>query len=363
MASTRNHLLLTMSIAVTGIGIASGLVANIVLLPAEARAGGRAYILLKNTAYWSLWAVMIPAAVGLALRIRRRGWPWPAAVAAHCAAAFAFAGFHLAALAVIDFLLRYSLLNRNVRWQFVANDLAAAARLTVEWELTMYAALAAFAYATALHDEVRQHAKTEAELSASLTEARLQALQRQLQPHFLFNTLHAVSALIRRDPDAAEAMIERLGRLLRTTLRSGSAAEVTVAQDLVALKDYLAIEEVQMRERLKVTFALGEDVLGAAVPALLLQPIVENSVRHGLQPRGRGGAIHVSVRRASDDLCLEVVDDGVGLSGGGPAPGGVGLANTRSRLAQLYGTRQSFSLSGIDTGGVHVRITLPFRTL
>jgi len=127
----------------------------------------------------------------------------------------------------------------------------------------MYAALAALAYAMALQAEVRRRAVSEAQLEASLAQARLLALQRQLQPHFLFNTLHAVSSLLRRDPDAAESMIERLGRLLRTTLRDTHANEVTLAQDLAALDDYLAIESVQMRERLTVTFAIDAEVLDA----------------------------------------------------------------------------------------------------
>jgi two-component system LytT family sensor kinase len=333
------------------------------LEPAAAAGGGRAYVLLKNATYWGVWAVMIPAAVSVALGIRRGRWPWPLTLGAHCVAGATFTGVHLAAISGLEVVLRFWLLHRTITWDQLITYLAGSLRFTVEWELTMYAALAAFAYATSLQAEVRKHAVAEARLQTSLAEARLQSLQRQLQPHFLFNTLHAVSSLIRRDPDTAEAMIERLGRLLRTTLRTGAASEVSVAQDLAALEDYLAIEAVQMRERLHVSFALDENVLGAAVPALLLQPLVENSVRHGLQPRERGGSIHVSARRSSGDLCLEIVDDGMGLHPQADQSTGVGLANTRSRLEQLYGSRQSFSLAAVDTGGVRVRITLPFRIL
>jgi two-component system, LytTR family, sensor kinase len=359
VTSVRDQPLRTLSFAVAAIGVVSGIITSQTM----AADGAGWYVLLKNSAYWSAWALLIPLAVAMAMGIRQRRWPWPVALGAHGAAAALCAGLHLAAISGLDYFLRSVLFPDPVTWAQVFRSLGFSLRFTLEWEVTMYGALAAFAYATSLQADVRKHEVAEAQLSTSLAEARLQALQRQLQPHFLFNTMHAVSALIRRDPDTAEAMIERLARLLRTSLRSGTATEVTVAEDLAALKDYLAIEEVQMRERLQVSFALEDEVMGAAVPALLLQPLVENSVRHGLQPRGRGGAIHVSVKRASEDLCLEVLDDGVGLQPNASGGAGVGLANTRSRLAQLYGSRQSFSLAGVETGGVHVRITLPFRTL
>jgi two-component system LytT family sensor kinase len=344
VATLRDQPLKTLAIAVTALGVVSGLVAS---FSAVAEGEGW-YFLFKTSAYWTIWALLIPVAVTMAMGIRRRQWGWPLALCAHATAGVLCAGLHLAGLYAIDFVLHFALWDLFMTWQDVARNLSGSTRLLIEWELTMYAALAAFAYATSLE--------------TSLAEARLLSLQRQLQPHFLFNTLHAISALIRRDPDTAEAMIERLARLLRTSLRTGAASEVSVAQDLAALRDYLAIEAVQMRERLHVSFDLEDEAMGAAVPAMLLQPLVENSVRHGLQPRDRGGSIHVSVKRASDDLCLEVVDDGVGLQADGSRGIGVGLANTRSRLAQLYGVRQSFSLTVLDAGGVRVRITLPFRT-
>jgi two-component system LytT family sensor kinase len=317
---------------------------------------------LLNTAYWGTWAALIPAVAHAALLIRSQRWGLPATVGAHAAAGTACAALHLSIVSGVDLLGRAWILRQAAPWQGVLNNLAASTpRLLVEWEFTMYAALAAFAYARAFEAELRQRSVHEAELKASLADARLSSLQRQLQPHFLFNTLHAVSSLIRRDPSTAEIVIENLGRLLRTTLRTG-AAEVSVAHDLAALKDYLAIETVQMGARLNVVFAIDPDVLGCAVPTLLLQPLVENSVRHGLQPRGRGGRIQISARRIGDDLRLEVADDGVGLQSAGTRGTGVGLANTRSRLEQLYGTRQSLIVAPIESGGVCVTVTVPFRT-
>lgn len=351
----------TLSAVVVAIGVASGVIATFTLTPAEVAAGRGSTVLVMNVVYWGSWALLIPVAMFLALRIRARTWPWPAALVAHALVGAMLAITHLAVLSVASQVLIWSTLGYPMTWRRFAFNITSTPRLAVEWEFTMYAALAAVAYAMALQAEVRRRAVSEARLETSLAQARLLALQRQLQPHFLFNTLHAVSSLLRRDPDAAESMIERLGRLLRTTLRDSGANEVTLAQDLAALDDYLAIESVQMRERLNVTFAVDAGALDASVPVLLLQPLVENSVRHGLQPRARGGSVHVSARRIGDDLCLQVCDDGIGLSAMGTQSTGVGLANTRGRLKQLYGVRQSFEIAEKSGGGVTVRVTLPFR--
>ena len=246
--------------------------------------------------------------------------------------------------------------------QRIALRLQASGRRGVEWELTMYAAIAVFSYALALQAEAQRRDVALAQLQTGLSEARLLSLQRQLRPHFLFNTLHAIAALIRRDPETAELMIERLSALLRTTFRSGEAAEVRFADDLATLEDYLAIEAEQMRGRLAITFDIEPEVLDAAVPVLLLQPLVENAVRHGLQPRAAGGCVRVEAKRAGSDLAIDIVDDGVGLrevAGGAP---GVGLANTRSRLQQMYADRWHFSVNAVPSGGVHVRVRVPFRS-
>lgn len=339
------------------------MIAAISLPPVEAEGGARWFLAVKNIAYWGIWAALIPAVVRVALLIRSQQWKLPATLGAHAVAGAACAVVHLGMLSAVDLIGRVWILGEPASWQAAMLDLAVSTpRLIVEWEFTMYAALAAFAYATTFEAELRRRSVSEAELKASLADARLSSLQRQLQPHFLFNTLHAVSSLIRRDPGTAEIVIERLGRLLRTTLRT-AATEGTVAEDLAALNDYLAIESVQMGGRLRVEFDIAEDVNDCAVPTLLLQPLVENSIRHGLQPRARGGSIVISARRAGDDLCVEVVDDGVGLQPAGERGSGVGLANTRSRLEQLHGTRQSFAVEPVESGGVRVTVTVPFRII
>jgi LytS/YehU family sensor histidine kinase len=187
-------------------------------------------------------------------------------------------------------------------------------------------------------------------------------LQRQLQPHFLFNTLHTISSLMRNDVDAADIMIDRLSGLLRMSLRS-NAQEVSVKQEIEILESYVAIEQTRFRDRLSVTIDVDPDVLDARVPHLLLQPLVENAVRHGIAPRARRGRIDIRVFRGDARLELEVRDSGDGL----PLDrivalnDGVGLSNTRARLAHLYGPAHRFVFANVDGGGFQVTVSIPFH--
>ncbi len=159
-----------------------------------------------------------------------------------------------------------------------------------------------------------------AQLETRLVEAQLQALHRQVHPHFLFNTLHAISALVHRDPDRADAMIERLSDMLRVTLSTVGVQEVTVRQELDFLRAYLDIEQVNFGSRLRVTLDVDAEVLDALVPNLVLQPLAENALRHGLAPLPGGGSLEVTARRDGDVLVLCVSDDGRGLRAGAARP-------------------------------------------
>ena len=196
----------------------------------------------------------------------------------------------------------------------------------------------------------------------ALAEAQFQALQRQLQPHFLFNTLHTISSLMRSDVEAADLMIDRLSDLLRMSLRS-QAQEVTVKQELEILHSYLAIEQTRFQDRLSVAIDVDPNVLDASVPHLLLQPLVENAVRHGIAPRARPGRIEIRARRAEGRLELEVLDSGDGLQPDrlSAMNDGVGLGNTRARLTHLYGAAHRFTFANRPEGGFRVSISLPFR--
>jgi two-component sensor histidine kinase len=198
-------------------------------------------------------------------------------------------------------------------------------------------------------------------LSKRLVQAELQMLKSQLHPHFLFNTLHAVSALIHKDPKAADRMLARLSQLLRVALDYSGTQEVSLQEELEFLAPYLEIERVRLGDRLSVEMNVQPGVLDARVPHMILQPLVENAIRHGIAPRVTPGRIFIGARGRRDMLDLEVSDDGPGLPPGRSANGGLGLTNTRARLEQLYGDAFLFEPHNIPGGGFRVAITIPFR--
>lgn len=201
------------------------------------------------------------------------------------------------------------------------------------------------------------------QLEAQLAQAQLQVLKMQLHPHFLFNTLNAISALIRESPDEADEMVSRLGDLLRMTLETAGLQEVPFKQELEFLKHYLDIEQTRFQDRLKVEMAIEPETLDGLVPSMILQPLVENSVRHGVAPRPEGGCIKIKAWRDNSLLRLEVEDDGPGLSGDTPPKERVGLTNTRARVSNLYGDEHGLKLRHAAGGGLVVSLSIPFRTV
>ena len=207
-------------------------------------------------------------------------------------------------------------------------------------------------------DAARQ--RQAAELETRLVEARLEALQSQMQPHFLFNTLHTIASLIREDAATAERMVLALSDLLRTILERSTVAAVTLEEELAVLRTYLEIQRVRFQDRLTISLDCTPEALRAAVPSLLLQPLVENSIRHGIESRRGAGHIAVSAVRQGSDLLLRVSDDGPGL-----APQiveGVGLGNTRERLRQLYGDAHELTMRS-TAHGADVELRIPFATV
>jgi len=199
-----------------------------------------------------------------------------------------------------------------------------------------------------------------AELHAQVTDARLNALRTQLNPHFLFNTLNAVSTLVDEDPPGARRMIARLSDLLRHTLGEGDDQEIPLARELEMLRRYLDIMEVRFQDKLEVSIETEASLDDALVPNLVLQPLVENAFRHGLALMQTVGRVAVRVVRDDGDLVLTVRDNGRG-----PAKEvheGVGLTNTRARLTQLYGARQRLALTAAEGGGALVEVRLPYHT-
>jgi two-component system, LytTR family, sensor kinase len=200
------------------------------------------------------------------------------------------------------------------------------------------------------------------QLEAQLAQSQLQVLKMQLHPHFLFNTLNAISALIRESPDEAEEMVSRLGDLLRITLETAGLQEVPFKEELEFLKHYLDIEQTRFQDRLKVEMAIEPETLDALVPSMILQPLVENSVRHGIAPRPEGGCIRIKAWRDNSILRLDVEDDGPGLCDDMPRKERVGLTNTRARVRNLYGDEHDLTLRNAAGGGFVVSLTIPFRT-
>ncbi|MEM7260935.1 MAG: histidine kinase [Planctomycetota bacterium] len=209
------------------------------------------------------------------------------------------------------------------------------------------------------------------QLESRLTRAKLQALQMQLHPHFLFNALNSISVLVHRDPDLADRMISRLSELLRLTLSSGDRQKVPLREELEILDKYMEIELIRFQNRLRIEKDIAPDVLGASVPAMILQPLVENSIQHGIARRKAAGWIGISGWREDDQLILEVSDDGPGVQGSPEKlfGRGVGLTNGRDRLEQLYGADQSsFEIESrskigapTDETGMTIRIRIPYQ--
>jgi sensor histidine kinase YesM len=200
------------------------------------------------------------------------------------------------------------------------------------------------------------------ELEKKLVQAHLGALKMQLQPHFLFNTLNAITVLVRQQQGRqAEEMLSRLSDLLRLVLEDVEAQEVPLSRELEYLELYLSIEQVRFQDRLHVKIAVDPECLDAAIPYMALQPIVENAIRHGIGRSSAAGSLVISARRSGDDLLIEIADDGPGLAGQGRPKRGIGLANTRARLEQLYGVSAQLTLENGPAGGAVARMTLPYH--
>lgn len=193
-----------------------------------------------------------------------------------------------------------------------------------------------------------------------LLQAQLRALRNQLQPHFLFNSLQGISASVRSEPDTAVRMITLLGDLLRQTLRERNEQLVTLADEHQLLEPYLELQRLRFADRLTVEIDLPEDVLSAAVPDLILQPLVENALMHGIEKQPGEGSVRISARRDGDRLEIKVADDGAG-PGAGPIADGVGLGTTRSRLQALFGERAQLTLAAGDLRGTVVTLDLPWQ--
>ena len=223
-----------------------------------------------------------------------------------------------------------------------------------------YAATVAAAHALDFYRRFRDRELRASQLETQLARSRLHALEMQLHPHFLYNTLNSISELIHHDPAAAEAMVAQLGDLLRMTTDGAGAAEVPLRRELQFVDAYLAIERTRFGERLRVRTEVSPEAMDALVPNLLLQPLVENAVRHGLSPRAAPGSLSITAAVRGRMLVLTVTDDGVGLPPAAARRERVGLGNTRTRLAQAYGAEHRFALEPAPGGGTRAVVEIPY---
>lgn len=312
---------------------------------------------LWAAADWYTWALLAP----VVLEITRR---FPIDLKAKGRHIFV----HLAAAPIVSFtFLLGSLVLEIFVHQCVGRDATALAifqSLFVQkflLNILIYGGLVSVGHAVDFYHRYRERALRASQLETRLAQAQLSVLRAQMQPHFLFNTLNTISALMHSDVDAADRMIARLSDLLRYSLRSVDQQEVTFRQEMDFLKGYLEIEETRFRDRLSVDIDIEEAAYGISVPCFILQPLVENAIRHGIAPRPAPGRIEIKARCEIDALVIDILDDGLGLpmDFNMRKTTGVGVKNTRERLEQRHQGQDCFSIRPREGGGVHVRVKIP----
>lgn len=314
--------------------------------------------------WWTAWILLAPAIAWLVTQLAPDRIGWARSVGAHLAASFGFSSVHLLVVTVVAIWLADALTG-----PVLASQLRLRFSQFMLFEVLSYWAAVGAAFVAVYYGRYRDRELVAARLAAQaealergMAEARLQALQMELNPHFIFNVLNTISGLVRSgESDAAVGMLARLGELLRSSLNEERSPEVSLSRELTLLDPYLDIERTRFRDRLTVDTTVEPNLENALVPTLILQPLVENAVRHGVA-KSRGPArISIAAHREGSDLVLRVGDSG---NGGGPRAAfreGIGLSNTRTRLGELYGSRGSLDISNHADGGTSVTVRLPLH--
>jgi signal transduction histidine kinase len=327
--------------------------------------GGRAYttdaILWYALPVWWVWVPLTPLILTLGRRFRIERSRWGRSLLVHIPTSLVVALLHLLFYAFwINVAAPYEAPPRPL----LERTASLISDVWLHVDLLAYWAILGGSFALDYYRKFRERELRASRLEARLAEAHLHALKMQLHPHFLFNTLNAISTLIlKHDHDAAVRMLTRLSDFLRTTLDEPGRQVVPLDQELAFTEQYLAIEQCRFQDRLQVVVDVEPDVLSAQVPSLILQPLVENAIRHGIAPQEAGGRLVVRVQRCDKRLRLSVQDDGPGLPEGGTRrEHGIGLANTQARLEQLYGDDHHVTMEPGPEGGLCVTLDVPFRT-
>ncbi|HEU4885022.1 MAG TPA: histidine kinase [Longimicrobium sp.] len=305
--------------------------------------------------FWYLWALAVPMLQWFARRFPLERMRWLSGAALHICAGFAFSMVQYALELGVQRMLPQRLFTMGDPYpgsarQFIANGCTQ--------NLGIYTILLTAVYCADYYARFRERELAASQLQAQLARAQLQALRMQLNPHFLFNALNSISMLVRggRNPEAVR-MLAGLGDLLRSVLEEDRPSEVPLRDELHFLERYLEIEQIRAG-RLKVTMDVAAETMDARVPNLILQPIVENAIRHGIARSSTASLVEIGARRENGSLLLSVRDDGPGVGEDGRE--GVGLRNTRARLAGMYGDAQGLELANVEEGGALVTIRLPF---
>jgi two-component system, LytTR family, sensor kinase len=314
-------------------------------------------LVMLNATYWYVWALFTPSIVWLSQHFRFERQGLIRAIVIHVPSVAIFSFANIAAMAAAQWWLAST---HDYAWW---GEVKRSALMNFDWEMMTYWAIAGLSHAVLYYRESRDRAVRASQLETELVEARMATLQHQLQPHFLFNTLHAISALMHKDVPAADRTLMRLSDLLRMTLENLGQHEVTLKTELEFLAKYLEIEQTRFADRLVVRFDIQPEALDALLPTLLLQPLVENAIKHGISKKSGPGHIDIRARQAHDKLWIEVRDDGLGLSDTALAAlqKGIGVSTTRARLQHQFGADFRFEFHRLEQG-VAVVVAVPWRT-
>jgi two-component sensor histidine kinase len=307
--------------------------------------------------YAYLWGIATPAILWCARRFRLDGPNWPRHLLFHALLLIVLVP---ATKIAFDLIVQPP---NSAFLSFTWVKLFRSVEMTFDTGTLLYVVVVGVEHAFVYYQRYQTGLTRASQLQTQLVQAQLQALKMQLHPHFLFNTLHSITALVHEDPDMAERTIARLSELLRLFLANSSIHEVPLSEELRILDLYLEIERARFEDRLQVIYDVPAALRDAMVPNLVLQPLVENSIRHGVGRRSEPGWVAIAVECYADTLVLRVTDNGAGFKNDAenPVHQGMGLGITRGRLESLYGPHQSLVLRNLPAGGVEARITMPLR--
>ena len=314
-----------------------------------------AQLLAWNITISFVWSLLTPVVYALSRRYTFERGRWKTTLAVHLAASVVLTLAGAALIVLLEPLVTWT---PEARAPFLAHMLS---RAFMDFQRYWYILL--ITQAIGYYAKYREREVQSSQLEAQLAYAQLEVLKIQLEPHFLFNTLNSIAALARYDGPSAEHMTLQLADLLRFSLDAVGVHEVPLSRELTFLQKYIDIQQTRFRDRLQVEMDIQPHTLSALVPNLLLQPLVENAIRHGIGPRLAPGYIRISTRQVFDELWMEIRDNGLGLRRhrGIVPPEGVGLRNTRARLQQLYNHDHQMTLEDELGGGCIVKIHIPFR--